>query len=172
MQAKDVILGLLKTKDMSGYDIKKKFEEEFSFFFDSSYGSVYPTLKKLEENEYIFKKTLIQEGKPNKHLFSITTKGEELFENYLQSEVKRDNIRSDICMRLYFGEFMDKNQLFNTIDNAISQNKNTIEQLEQMHTKYSVNMSDTQKISLEIGIEYHKSQLNVLLSGIKKLENN
>ncbi|MDP5276605.1 PadR family transcriptional regulator [Chengkuizengella axinellae] len=169
MQAKDVILGLLKKKDMSGYDIKKRFEEEFSFFFDSSYGSVYPTLKKLESNQYIHKKTLIQEGKPNKHLFSITKKGEELFECYLESEVKRDNIRSDICMRLYFGEFINKKQMLTIIKNTISQNEKTVHQLEHMYTLYGGNMSDTQKISLEIGIEYHKSQLQVLQDGIQKL---
>ncbi|OEH94437.1 PadR family transcriptional regulator [Bacillus solimangrovi] len=171
MQAKDVILGLLKKKKMSGYDIKKRFEEEFSYFFDSSYGSVYPTLKKLEENDLIKKETIIQEGKPNKHIFSITEKGEKLFEMYLHSEVKRDNIRSDTCMRLYFGEFMDVRKQISLIDNAILQNKKTINKLKQMYVQHNEQMSNTQKISLQIGIEHQRSQAKVLLEGKQKLVN-
>ena len=39
-----VILGLLAHEDMTGYDIKKRIDQEISFFWKGSYGSIYPAL--------------------------------------------------------------------------------------------------------------------------------
>ena len=51
MKGRDVVLGLLMGKELSGYDIKIVFEDVFTHFFDGSFGMIYPTLRQLEKRE-------------------------------------------------------------------------------------------------------------------------
>ncbi|WP_236880832.1 PadR family transcriptional regulator [Clostridioides difficile] len=43
-----IILGFLMEKELSGYDLKQIMSESTSYFFDASFGSIYPALKRLE----------------------------------------------------------------------------------------------------------------------------
>ena len=49
LKGRDVVLGLLMGKELSGYDIKIVFEDVFTHFFDGSFGMIYPTLRQLEK---------------------------------------------------------------------------------------------------------------------------
>ena len=42
-----IILGLLKTEPLSGYDLKKKFESEVGEFWQANTGQIYPSLRVL-----------------------------------------------------------------------------------------------------------------------------
>ena len=44
----NIVLGFLSEKSMTGYEIKKQMENSTSFFYNTSFGNIYPTLKKLE----------------------------------------------------------------------------------------------------------------------------
>lgn len=55
MQGKDVVLGLLNNKELTGYEIKEIFESQLKYFFDGSFGMIYPLLRKLE-NKVLLKK--------------------------------------------------------------------------------------------------------------------
>ena len=44
-----VILGLLSHEDLTGYDMKKRIDNSISFFWNGSFGNIYPTLKELED---------------------------------------------------------------------------------------------------------------------------
>lgn len=48
-----VLLGLLAKKDLTGYDIKKLFQQEVGDFWCARHSQVYPELRKLEENGLI-----------------------------------------------------------------------------------------------------------------------
>ena len=46
-KSKYVILGMLARMPQTGYTIKKWIENEYSHFWQESYGQIYPTLKKM-----------------------------------------------------------------------------------------------------------------------------
>ncbi len=62
VKGRDVVLGLLMEKELSGYDIKIVFEDVFTHFFDGSFGMIYPTLRQLEKEGKIKKKLLCKKG--------------------------------------------------------------------------------------------------------------
>jgi len=169
MKAQDVILGIVMKKPMSGYDIKKCFETTFSFFFDASYGSVYPTLDKMEREGYLSKETVPQAGKPNKNVFSITDRGREAFRTYLNSAVEPDTVRSDICTKLYFGEHTTQDQVLNWMRQSIDRLKESLASLRQTEAHFQDLFSDTQRICVQIGIQTSEAQLSVLQESYKQL---
>src|SRR5438046_2756493 len=58
---KYVILRMLKTKPMHGYEVMRALEEESGGWYKASAGSVYPTLQMLEDQGYV--SALDQDGK-------------------------------------------------------------------------------------------------------------
>ncbi|GAA0379714.1 PadR family transcriptional regulator [Bacillus horti] len=170
LQAKYVVLGLLYKRSMSGYDMKKQFEKYFTYFFDASYGSVYPTLTKLEQDNCIVKHTIIQEDKPNKHEYEITSTGRELFEEYLNSPVLDDSIRADLCVRLFFGEFASKETVLKWMNERIKKNETIVAELQEEYERIKSEMSVTQEITIQIGIDYHRAQADTLRKGLKLLD--
>jgi DNA-binding PadR family transcriptional regulator len=172
MKGRDVILGLLMQKSMSGYDIKQIFESVFSYFFDASYGTIYPTLNHMEKDGYIEKDTVLQEGKPNKNVYSITEKGKELFFDYLDSPIEPDVCRSDFLMRMYFGNYSNEDKITDWIKGAMDQSKRTIEQLEANYENWAPCMNSSQKICFEIGISSLKAKFEILHKHYQALKRN
>jgi DNA-binding PadR family transcriptional regulator len=162
MKGRDVILGLLMRESMSGYDIKQYFETVFCHFFDASYGTIYPTLSQMEKEGYIAKEVVIQEGKPNKNVFSITEKGKILFYEYLCSPIEDDVIRSDFLMRLHFGEYVEKSRLIAWIDERIQVLQSKITHLEEDMESCNDVITPSQKLCIEIGLAHYRAYLATL----------
>ena len=58
-----IILGFLMRRKATGYDLKQYMAESTSYFFDASYGSIYPALKRLEEKKFLCSEEQVTGGK-------------------------------------------------------------------------------------------------------------
>jgi DNA-binding PadR family transcriptional regulator len=102
MDVQSVLLGFLMHKSMTGYDLKKAFAISFSFFSGLSYGSIYPALKKMEDQGLISGHLEIQDGAPNRKVYTITETGRSAFLDALRSPFTPDRTKSPFLMRLFF----------------------------------------------------------------------
>lgn len=78
------ILGLLKERSMHGYQLSKRLTDTLGGFWRVSYGSLYPTLKRLEAQgavEQVFDEQTV--GR-RKNVYRVTEKGEKLFQELLE----------------------------------------------------------------------------------------
>ena len=78
------ILGLLKERTMHGYQLSKRLTDALGGFWRVSYGSLYPTLKRLEREgavEQVFDEVTV--GR-RKNIYRITDTGEALFLELLE----------------------------------------------------------------------------------------
>ena len=67
MNVKTLCLSILYNGDASGYDIRRMCtDEEFAYFVEASYGSIYPALAKLEEEGSVTSQLVPQDGKDRK----------------------------------------------------------------------------------------------------------
>ncbi len=102
MDVSTVLLGFLMRKSMTGYDLRKAFSLSFSFFSGLSYGSIYPALKKMENQGLISKRLEIQDGAPNRKVYTITEAGRGAFLDSLRSPFTPGQPKSPFLMRLFF----------------------------------------------------------------------
>ncbi|WP_159883648.1 PadR family transcriptional regulator [Paenibacillus puerhi] len=170
LQAKYVILGLLSTRTMSGYEIKKSFEGDISFFFDASYGSVYPTLNKLEKEGLIVKTTIVQTDRPNKHEYAVTEAGKEALSDYMKGPLIEDQVRSDLTMRLYFGQKAGESEMAGWIRQGLEQHRAKLAELILLMEEHQAHMPRSTKLSLQYGIDYHQGQVNALSRLLEQLD--
>ena len=170
MKGRHVILGLLMKKKRSGYDINEMLKTVFFLFYDGSFGMIYTKLRKLEKEGKIEKEVIIQEGKPNKNVFSITQKGVQEFNEFLRSPVKEDSFQSDFLARMYFGEYAEHDQMIDWIRDEIERKTAFISQLEKDFVEWKPELTATQKISLDVGLAIYKAQVKVLNEKLDSLD--
>jgi DNA-binding PadR family transcriptional regulator len=173
MNAQDVILGMLQKRSYSGYELKHYFESVFSFFFDASFGTIYPTLSRMEQLGYITKESIQQDNRPNKNIYTITDRGQEQFRLYLSSGIEKQTFRSDLLMRLYFGEFVERDVVIKWLQDELQEREKKLAQLEadKFCNEADKNMTATQRICIQIGIESSRTMVRVLSESITSLEN-
>lgn len=78
------VLGLLKEKPMYGYELKKALDERLGHTWKFSYGSLYPTLKRLARLGEVDMSTPAGESSRKKTVYRMTPQGEATFETLLE----------------------------------------------------------------------------------------
>jgi DNA-binding PadR family transcriptional regulator len=115
MDLKSVLLGFLRREDCTGYELKAAMDESVGFFFGASYGSIYPALKALQSSGMVRVREVVQSGKPNKKIYTITPEGEAYFREQLKEQPAADSFRSEFLMQLFFGQHQDTDRLLKMI---------------------------------------------------------
>lgn len=97
-----VLLGILSHEDLTGYDIKKRLDNRLSFFWNASYGSIYPALARLEQVKMITSKREEDNGR-ERIIYSITDTGKSYLCEWLKKPVVKDELRYETLLKLFFG---------------------------------------------------------------------
>jgi DNA-binding PadR family transcriptional regulator len=106
MDVKTMLLGFLMSGSMTGYELKKRFSLSFSFFSGLSYGSIYPALRKMEEEGWITLKVEIQDGSPNRKVYTITDEGRKVFLENLRAPFEFERPKHAFLARLFFFTYL------------------------------------------------------------------
>lgn len=102
------ILGILTHGPQSGYDIKKHISGSIGYFWQESYGQLYPALKKLVQQRLVTMRIEKNQGKPDKKVYSITEQGRNSLKNWLKEPVESaPKIRHELLLKLFFGSETD-----------------------------------------------------------------
>lgn len=98
------VLGLLKERPMHGYQLSQELGESLGGLWRVSYGSLYPTLRRLERDEAIESEAGDVRGARRKKVYRITPKGEQVFLELLQ-ETPHDTQTEDARFRMRLAFF-------------------------------------------------------------------
>ena len=156
------ILGVLTLGPQSGYDIKKFIEDSIAHFWQESYGQLYPALKQMVKEGFVTLQIVKTEGKPDKKVYTITGKGREILQAWLQKPVEAlPKIRHDLLLKLFFG-------------NEVS-NETNIKHIEihKEHCQQSLNILTGIKTMIEKEMSSHpgsKFWVITVLNGIHALK--
>ena len=75
------LLGLIaEERQRSGYDLVQTFRISMVHYWHAHPGQIYPTLERMERDGWIAGREVIQRGRPNKRVYSITAEGRRVLE--------------------------------------------------------------------------------------------
>jgi DNA-binding PadR family transcriptional regulator len=97
------VLGLLKERPMHGYQLSRELSDSLGGLWRVSYGSLYPTLRRLERDGAIESEG-DERGARRKKVYRITSKGEQVFLELLQ-ETPHDTQTEDARFRMRLAFF-------------------------------------------------------------------
>ena len=126
------ILGMLTLEPMSGYDFRKAADQCLAFFWQESYGQIYPTLKKMYEKGYLSQSRVKSEGKPDKHVYSITKKGEEAFCKWLDQQTRIEPRKNELLLKLFFGGKTNHDEQIRELESIKETNKKLLAELKDI----------------------------------------
>ncbi len=110
-----VILGLLNHEDMTGYDMKKRIDNSIGFFWNGSFGNIYPALKELEEGSLI-KSASASVGGREKIVYHITAQGKKALKEWLKEDQASNELRYESLLKLFFGGGADRGTAIHNIE--------------------------------------------------------
>lgn len=100
------ILGFLNYSPLSGYDLKKVFDDSIRHFWSADQSQIYRTLNRLLENGWVEQEVIEQDDRPDRKIHHITEKGKKALEDWLISHPKVDAPHSSPLIQVFFaGQF-------------------------------------------------------------------
>lgn len=97
------LLGLIaEVPGVSGYDIMKIFDLSMAHYWHAHPTQIYPTLDRMEEFGLIKRRNVVQRNRPNKRLYTITSSGERLLIEWLESPFEGINLKHPPLLRCRF----------------------------------------------------------------------
>jgi DNA-binding PadR family transcriptional regulator len=132
MDVKTICLGILSFGDATGYEIKKKLEGPFHHFYDASFGSIYPALGKLTDEGLVLRAEQAQDKRPDKKVYSVTSKGRMALLDELAKPPGPDRIRSNFLATLLFADALEPRLIDDLIGARIATHRRTLAELDNI----------------------------------------
>ena len=148
MSLKYTLLGFLNYGPLTGYDLKKHMDNSTQFFWHARLSQIYPTLKRMEEDDWVESTIMPQEGKPDKKFYMITEKGRAALLSWLDefsSEIAPDK-RPEL-LRFFFAGALEKENILTHLRYQLALHRT---QLQKYQTETAVYIED---IVAETGLE-------------------
>jgi DNA-binding PadR family transcriptional regulator len=105
------LLALLSIRPMTGYEIQRRNARALEPWWETPRTQIYPKLRALEKRGLVEHEQVVQEGKPNKRLYSLCSSGAEALSHWLGSSIAAPEMRHHMMMRLFLGNLMPVQQV-------------------------------------------------------------
>jgi DNA-binding PadR family transcriptional regulator len=96
----DAILACLTERPMTGYELAKTFDASIGFFWKANHQQIYRELSRLRERGHIQGREVVQSGKPNKLVYTLTAEGRAALKHWAARPSIPPSIKDDLLVRL------------------------------------------------------------------------
>src|SRR5246500_1140383 len=103
----DAILACLTERPMTGYELAKTFDSSIGFFWKADHQQIYRELTRLRERGHVQAREVLQTGKPNKLVYTLTTEGKAALRHWAARPSSPASIKDDMLVRLCALEAID-----------------------------------------------------------------
>ena len=110
------VLGLLAQRPMSGYDIKCCFESFGWLIHGPSFGSLYPMLHTLLEQEYLTVEVIEGESGLSRKVYTITEIGRQAFDKWIDESLEADKSLKTFLMHLMVADNLSRETLLTHLE--------------------------------------------------------
>jgi DNA-binding PadR family transcriptional regulator len=159
-----VILGILIKKEKHGYEIHHHFSSGLGRVWYTGISQVYALLKRLEAAEKVISTVKMQENRPAKHIYSITSKGREAFLQWVYSPLDRiRDLRLEFLAKIFFIQELN----LSGIDELISKQIHVFQ--EQLRVIKQKNEISEDKFD-HLVIQFRIGQIEAVLAWLQECE--
>ena len=107
MALADAILACLTERPMTGYELAKTFDASIGFFWKADHQQIYRELSKLRDRGHVQAREVVQTGKPNKLVYTLTDDGKAALRHWGARPSVPASIKDDLLVRLYALDHID-----------------------------------------------------------------
>src|SRR3989339_1174896 len=128
------LLGLLNYFSMSGYDLKKIFNDSINFFWAAETSQIYRELKSLEKKGDIQSKVKPSDKGPHKRVYGITKQGKQSLAQWLENppETIGEDQRNAFLVRVLHSSHIGFEKLHAQVEKRMMAYKRELQQLDMV----------------------------------------
>lgn len=146
---------------MTGYQLKKIIEKSTGHFFKMSFGSIYPSLHRLNTQGFLEMQETTENGKTKK-VYSITPAGKEKFIEWLRIPPEVSLIEEEFLAKLNFFENLTPKEIRHSIHSyleKLSELKWKLAEIEEFILNYERQYPSSdlcfKKATVKFGLQYY-----------------
>jgi PadR family transcriptional regulator, regulatory protein AphA len=148
-----VILGMVRRKPRSGYEIKAAVDDSTRFFWAASYGQIYPELKRLSEAGLV-EGVDEPRGERRRTVYAITDAGEEALREWLRQPPQVYELRDEGLLKLFFAEALAPEEAVEILHSMRQHRLDVLERLRGLEPKVIAKDAPFPLMVLRSGIEF------------------
>jgi DNA-binding PadR family transcriptional regulator len=165
---------------MSGYDLKKYFDESVAHFWSATQSHIYKALANLEEDGMVESQVFQQEGKPNRKQYRITGAGRAELHRWVSTPLPVEAKREAWLIQVFFAHNLENREIVSLFEDRIERLRESLLQcrLTQKNIDKNSGQGDKKRLralwqlTLDYGIDYYENEIRWLkkaLPVIRKL---
>jgi PadR family transcriptional regulator, regulatory protein AphA len=127
------LLGLLRKRPMSGYDLQKDVLRSVGYFWAPAKTQIYATLPKLVAAGYATQERIAQDVRPDKTVYALTELGREALREWVEeAPLDAGQGRNLLLLKIYFGEGVDREALLRQVRERRAEAEQLLAELEEL----------------------------------------
>jgi PadR family transcriptional regulator AphA len=111
MSIKYAILGYLSWTPLTGYDLKKRFEESAAFHWSGNNNQIYKALVELHDEGLVTLEVQQQEDAPPRKIYTITAQGQAALKAWVLSEPELPQLKNPFFAQLAWADQLTPDEL-------------------------------------------------------------
>jgi DNA-binding PadR family transcriptional regulator len=115
MSLKHALLGFLNYSSMTGYELKKFFDQSVHHFWNANLSQIYPTLSQMQDEGLLEAEVEYQEGRPNRKVYRITEAGRQELLRWLREPLDLPPTRMAFLIKVFFAGSMEKEEILDQL---------------------------------------------------------
>lgn len=157
----DAILACLTDRPMTGYELAKTFDSSMGFFWKADHQQIYRELSKLRDRGHVQAREVVQSGKPNKLVYTLTPAGRAALRHWAARPSVPASIKDDLLVRLYALDSIDIEPLRADLMARMEQHRDRYERYQRLlHKRFpqgEASPADMGKLmSLTLGLRHER----------------
>ena len=158
----DAILACLTERPMTGYELAKTFDSSIGFFWKADHQQIYRELTRLRDRGHIQGREVVQSGKPNKLVYTLTSEGRAALKHWGARPSVPPSIKDDLLVRLYALDSIDLEPLRTDLMARLEHHRDRCARYERLLNKRfpegTASPADTGKLlGLRAGVRHERA---------------
>lgn len=158
----DAILACLTERPMTGYELAKTFDASIGFFWKADHQQIYRELSKLRDRGHVQGREVVQSGKPNKLVYTLTPEGRTALRHWAARPSIPASMKDDLLVRLYALDSVEVEPLRDDLMARMEHHRDRADRYERILNKRfpqgTAAQADTGKLLLlRMGLRHERS---------------
>lgn len=169
LEAEDTVLALgesilacLTERPMTGYELAKTFDSSIGFFWKADHQQIYRELTRLRDRGHVLSEEVVQTGKPNKLVYTLTAEGKAALRHWAARPSKPASIKDDLLVRMFALGTVDLEPLRTDVMARLEHHRDRLERYEHIIAKRfpdeTAPLADLGKLlNLRLGVRHERT---------------
>jgi len=154
------VLGLLTFGERSGYELDKLANRSIGYFWRPAKSKIYAILPRLVDRGLAAASTVVQESRPDKRLYRLTSSGKQALRAWLQSGEPIEGVARDgLLLKLFFGANADHASLRAQVEGRRQRAEQQLAELEAIERDIDRDLDFFPYLTLLHGLEDARSTI-------------